>query len=122
MTKADLIKRVASRKEVPRDLTKKAVAQLIDAVFSELGDFFIKSRGLKPAKFSYPRFGTFSKRRRRPRNVRNPQTGRILEIPEQVTIVFSPGQDLRDLLTDAEPGGRGSRKKTIKAGGGTTGV
>ena len=45
MTKADLIERVAKRKDVPRELTKKAVAQMVDAVFMEVGDFFIRSRG-----------------------------------------------------------------------------
>ena len=45
MTKADLIERVAKRKDVPRELTKKAVAQVVDAIFMEVGDFFIRSRG-----------------------------------------------------------------------------
>jgi nucleoid DNA-binding protein len=101
MTKADLIERVASRKDVPRDLTKKAVAQIVDAVFMEMGDFFIRSRGgRKPAKLKYPRFGTFAKRRRNARTVRNPQNGEPIDIPSQVTVVFSPGQELRDMLND----------------------
>ena len=50
MTKADLIERVAKRKDLPRELTKKAVAQIVDAVFMEMGDFFIRSRvARKPA-------------------------------------------------------------------------
>jgi nucleoid DNA-binding protein len=99
MTKADLIERVAKRKDLPRELTKKAIAQIVDAVFMEVGDFFIRSRvGRKPARFTYPRFGTFSKRRRNARSVRNPQNGEPIQIPEQVTVVFSPGLDLRELL------------------------
>ena len=102
MTKADLIERVAKRKELPRELTKKAVAQVVDAIFMEVGDFFIRARGgRKTARFSYPRFGTFSKRRRNARSVRNPQSGERMMIPQQVTIVFSPGQDLRQLMNDA---------------------
>lgn len=110
MTKADLIERVAKRKDVPRELTKKAVAQVLDAIFMEVGDFFIRSRGgRKAARFSYPRFGTFSKRRRNARSVRNPQNGEPMVIPQQVTIVFSPGQDLRQLLNDSGPKlGRGN--------------
>jgi nucleoid DNA-binding protein len=101
MTKADLIERVAKRKDVPRDLTKKAVAQLVDAVFVEIGDFFIRSRGgRKPARFTYPRFGTFTKRRRNARSGRNPRNGDPITIPAQVTVVFSPGQDLWELLND----------------------
>jgi DNA-binding protein HU-beta len=101
MTKADLIERVVKRKDVPRELTKKAVGLIVDAVFMEVGDFFIRFRGgRKPAKFTYPRFGTFAKRRRNPRTVRNPRNGEPLMIPQQVTVVFSPGQDLRELLND----------------------
>src|SRR4029453_17143876 len=99
MTKADLIERVARRKDVPRELTKKAVAQVLDAIFMEVGDFFIRSKGgRKVARFSYPRFGTFSKRRRNARSVRNPQNGEPILIPTQVTVVFSPAQALRELL------------------------
>jgi nucleoid DNA-binding protein len=99
MTKADLIERVVKRKDLPRELTKKMVAQIVDAVFMEVGDFFIRSRaGRKAARFTYPRFGTFSKRRRNARSVRNPQNGEPIQIPEQVTVVFSPGLDLRELL------------------------
>ncbi len=102
MTKAELIERVAARKDLPRDLTKKAVAQIVDAVFLEMGDYFIRARvgGRKPARLTYPGFGTFTKRRRSQRPGRNPRTGEEMVIPSQTTIVFSPGQELRDLLND----------------------
>jgi DNA-binding protein HU-beta len=59
------------------------------------------------ARFTYPRFGTFSKRRRNARAVRNPQNGLPIQIPEQVTVVFSPGLDLRELLnTEVRAGQR----------------
>ena len=107
MTKADLIERVARHKDVPRDLTKKAVGQIVDAVFMELGDFFIRTRGgRKVSRFNYPRFGTFSKRRRNARYVRNPQTGEPILVSSQVTVVFSPGQDLKDLLNAGPKVGR----------------
>lgn len=100
MTKAELIERVATRKDLPRGLTKKAVGQIIEAAFTELGDYFIRARigGTNPARFSYPGFGTFSKRRRNQRMVRNPQNGAPIVVPSQATIVFAPGQDLKDLL------------------------
>jgi nucleoid DNA-binding protein len=100
MTKAELIERVHGRKHLPRDLTKKAVGQIVDAVFMEVGDYFIRTRVTrnKEAKLTYPGFGTFSKRRRGPRTVKNPQTGDPIAIPPQATITFSPGQELRALL------------------------
>jgi nucleoid DNA-binding protein len=100
MTKAELIERVYGHKDLPRDLTKKAVAQIVEAVFVEMGDYFIRTRVTRnqQAKLTYPGFGTFSKRRRGPRMVRNPRTGDPITIPPQETVTFSPGQELRGLL------------------------
>jgi nucleoid DNA-binding protein len=48
-------------------LTKKKVAELIDAVFSELGNHLVKQRMTKNGapKFTYPGFGTFTKKKRK---------------------------------------------------------
>jgi DNA-binding protein HU-beta len=100
MTKAELIERVASRKDLPRTLTKKSYAKIIDAVFTEVGDYFIRARpsAANPPRFSYPGFGTFTKRRRHSRVVRNPQTGQPIPIPSHCTIAFAPGQELKGLM------------------------
>lgn len=100
MTKAELIERVHSKKQLPRHLTKKAVAQIVDAVFLEMGDYFIRTKITRnaTAKLTYPGFGTFLKRRRGERTVKNPQNGDPIVIPPQSTITFSPGQELRSLL------------------------
>jgi nucleoid DNA-binding protein len=102
MTKAELIARVASRKDLPRDITKKALAQIVDSVFTEIGDYFIRARVSRTsaARLSYPGFGTFTKRRRGPRMVRNPQNGSPIAIPSQSTVAFVPSQDLKRLLND----------------------
>ncbi len=98
MTKADLVERLARRKDVP-ELSKKAIAQLLDALFMEIGDYFIRSRaGRKAARLTYPRFGTLSKRRKPARIGSHPRTREPIEIPEQVTIVFSPSTELWDML------------------------
>lgn len=100
MTKQELIERVYRQKGLPPDLTKKTVSQLIDAVFSEIGDYFVKSkvtRAVAP-KFTYPGFGTFTKRKRSERPGRNPQTGEPLTIPASYTLGFTPGLDLKSLL------------------------
>ena len=101
MTKAELIERVAARKDLPRGLTKKAVAQMVDSVFLELGDYFIRARiGKTPARLSYPGFGTFTKRKKNARTVRNPQTGEPILIPSQATVSFTPSQDLKSLMNE----------------------
>ena len=103
MTKAELIERVASNKELPKGLTKKAVGQIIEAMFTELGDYFIRARGSRSTtvRFTYPGFGTFSKRRRNPRMVRNPQNGTPIPVPAQTTVVFAPGTDFKELLNQS---------------------
>ena len=100
MTKAELIERLAERKDLPRDLTKKALGNIVQAVFTEMGDYFIRARVSRstPARFTWPGFGTFTKRRRNPRVVRNPQTGAPLTIPSQSTIGFTPGRELKELM------------------------
>jgi DNA-binding protein HU-beta len=100
MTKAELIERVYGHKQLPRELTKKTVSQIVDLVFTEMGDYFIRSKLTRnqSAKLTYPGFGTFSKRRRGERVVKNPKTKEPITIPAQETVTFSPGQELRSLL------------------------
>jgi nucleoid DNA-binding protein len=97
MTKAELIERVFRTKGLARGATKKLVAQVIDAAFFEIGDYFVKAKvGRRTTpRFSYPGFGTFAKKRREARTGRNPRNGEILEIPASTTVTFTPGQELR---------------------------
>ena len=73
-----------------------------------------RSRATRRAKLTYPGFGTFSKRRRGERTVRNPQTGDPIAIPAQSTITFSPGQELRSLLNRNGQERRQSRRAPAK--------
>jgi nucleoid DNA-binding protein len=100
MTKAELVARVAKTRGLGRGATKKLVAQIIDATFNELGSYFVRARSSRknPAKFTYPGFGTFTKKRREGRIGRNPRNGEPIEIPAATTITFTPSQTLRSLL------------------------
>jgi nucleoid DNA-binding protein len=101
MTKAELIARIHGKKALPGDLTKKTVAQIVDFLFTEMGDYFIgggKANRSGPIKLTYPGFGTFSKRRRPARVVKNPQNGAPITIPPMYTIAFSPSSELKSLM------------------------
>ena len=103
MTKQELIKRIAATQGVA--LNRKSIGVLVDAVFANLAEYFIAARVGKrktTARFSYPGFGTFTKKRKRARSVRNPQTGEFLTIPETVTLAFQPGQELKANLNSAK--------------------
>ena len=65
MTKAELIERV--HKARGKELMKKQVTEIIDGVFKELGNYFVKQRVTKSGapKFTYPGFGTFTKKKRK---------------------------------------------------------
>ena len=99
MTKAELIQRVYRNLGLP-SVTKKAVAQVIDATFDEMGGYFVRvkvTRKMQP-RLTYPGFGTFTKKRREQRQARNPQTGELIKIPASTTLTFTPGQELRAQL------------------------
>lgn len=89
MTKADLIAAVAKQTQ----LTKKAATEVIEVVFSRIGDA-VKSE----ERFSYPGFGTWSLRNRKARHIRNPQTNEIMKLKATKTIGFRPAKELKDTL------------------------
>jgi nucleoid DNA-binding protein len=125
MTKAELIERVYSRKQLPRDLTKKTVSLIVDAVFTEMGDYFIRSRLTRnqTAKLTYPGFGTFAKKRRGGRVVKSFNPGAPpITIPPQETVTFSPGQELRGLLNrQGKQGNQGVKANGTTPHGNATG-
>ena len=91
MTKAELISTVT--KTVGRDLTKKAIGEVIDAMFAKL------KKGLKKDKrFIFPGFGTFNVRKRAARKGRNPRTNEVIRIPAHKTVVFTPAKSFKKKL------------------------
>jgi len=99
MTKQQLIDRVYRQHGVPNDLTKKMIAEIVGGVFGELREYFVEceSEG-SGARFTYPGFGTFSKKLRPARTLRHPRTGAKIAVPETATVSFSVGSDLKALL------------------------
>ncbi|MBS2021004.1 MAG: HU family DNA-binding protein [Deltaproteobacteria bacterium] len=85
MTKADLVNSVAVH-----GLTKKAAAELVDGLFITIGKAIKKDK-----RFSYPGFGTWTVRDRKPRMGRNPQTGEAIKIKASKTVGFKPSKDLK---------------------------
>lgn len=100
MTKRELIDRVYRKRGVPAGVTKRAVGEIIDGVFAELGDYFIRTKVTKNStpRFTYPGFGTFAKKKRGGRVGRHPQTGKPIEIPASTTVAFAVGTELKSLL------------------------
>jgi DNA-binding protein HU-beta len=90
MTKADLIEKVQGAHP---DLSKRHVAQLVDAVFEQL------SRGIrKDKRFVMPGFGTFTVKKRAGRVGRNPRTGAEIQIAPTRTVNFKPAPEMKRAL------------------------
>jgi DNA-binding protein HU-beta len=87
MTKAELVETIAAR---GIGLTKKAAAEIADAVFATIGKA-IRREG----RFTYPRFGTWTVRSRKARRGRNPRTGEEMRIKPARTVGFKPAPELK---------------------------
>ncbi|RMH41992.1 MAG: HU family DNA-binding protein [Deltaproteobacteria bacterium] len=100
MTKQELIDRIYRTRGLPNGVTKKAVKEIVDGVFSELSDYFVKSKVTRnqTPKFTYPGFGTFVKKKRAERNGRNPRNGAPIKIPAMRTLSFTASADLKAVM------------------------
>ena len=90
MTNAELIANVAKNS---KGLSKKAVGELVDAIFGE-----IKKSIKKDGRFTMPEFGTFTIRRRAARNGVNPQTKKPMKIKATKTVAFKPAPKFKEAI------------------------
>ncbi len=100
MTKAELIEKIARSRDLPPDVTKKCIGQILDLAFEELGTYFVRAKVTRSAcpRFTFPGFGTFTKKKRAARKGVNPRTLEPMTIEASYTIDFRPGTDLRQHL------------------------
>lgn len=90
MTKSQLIETIADR--VPH-VPRRAVESIVNAIWDTMVDALragqrIEIRG----------FGSFSVKRRRAREARNPKTGQKVAVPDRRSLSFTVGKELRDRL------------------------
>jgi DNA-binding protein HU-beta len=89
MSKAILIEAVQKK----RPVSGRAARDIVDAVFETI------ARNLKKdGSFSVTGFGSFRVARRAARNVRHPQTGKLLKIRAGKRIAFKAGTELKDRI------------------------
>jgi DNA-binding protein HU-beta len=86
MNKEQLVERVASK----TGLSKKDANAALDAVLEG-----ITAALKKGEKVTLVGFGTFSVRRRKAREGRNPQTGEKIKIPARKMPAFTAGKELK---------------------------
>ncbi|QTL52764.1 HU family DNA-binding protein [Priestia aryabhattai] len=89
MKKADLIDTVATKSELTKQDTKKAVDALFETISNTLAN---------EEKIQLIGFGTFEVRERAARTGRNPQNGEEMTIPASKVPAFKPGKELKEAL------------------------
>jgi DNA-binding protein HU-beta len=100
MTKAELIEKIVRSRDLPPDITKKCVQQILEIAFAELAAYFVRAKVTRTQspRFTYPGFGTFTKKKRSARRGVNPRTLEPIVIDAAFTIDFKPGVELRASL------------------------
>jgi len=100
MTKAELIERIARSRELPPDISKKLIGQILAVAFDELASYFARGRVTRSQspRFTFPRFGTFTKKRRSARRGVNPRTLEPIQIEACHTLDFKASRELRDAM------------------------
>lgn len=115
MTKAELIEKIVRSRDLPPDITKKCVQQILEIAFAEMAGYFVRARVTRAhsPRFTFPGFGTFTKKKRSARKGVNPRTLEPMTIEAAFTIDFRPGVELRALLNT--PTGKSSPAARKKA-------
>jgi len=90
MTKAELIEKVQGSLT---GINKKQTNELVNSVFEVL-ETCLRRDG----RFSYPGFGTFTVKERKPRVGRNPRAGQQIRIRASKTVVFKPAPTFKENL------------------------
>lgn len=89
MNKAQLISTLASRANLSRRDSDRAVNTIFQLIIEELE---------KGDKVQIVGFGCFDVRNRPPRKGRNPMTGESIDIGETRSVSFKPGKSLKDAM------------------------
>jgi len=75
-------------------LTQNEAGEIIKFILAEItGDL------KKGERISLRDFGSFTKEKRSSRKVRHPKTGKIITIPERITVDFNPSESLTQNLS-----------------------
>jgi nucleoid DNA-binding protein len=117
MTKAELIDRIARSRDLPPEVTKKVIAKILDLTFAELAAYFVRSRITRSSspRFTYPKFGTFTKKRRSGRRGVNPRTLEPMDIEACDTVDFKPSTDLKRQLNQGSAPSKSKSKTKSKS-------
>ncbi len=90
MLKRDLVNEVHGRLD---DYYKQDIAQAVDIILNNIEKALSDER-----RVEIRGLGSFSVRSSKPRTMKNPKTGAIMNIPERKTIHFTMSKSLKEIL------------------------
>ena len=90
MTKSEFVSLVASKAE----LTKKDSEKALDAIIASIEETLKKGESV-----TFVGFGTFSVTERAARTARVPRTGEEVKVPAKKAVKFKVGKNFKDLIT-----------------------
>ena len=113
MTKAELIERIARSRNLPPDITKKDIERIVTLGFEEIAGYFARAKVTRSnnPRFSFPRFGTFAKKRRPARRGVHPRTLEPMQIEAFYTLDFRASSELREAMNGARVDEASSAKR-----------
>ncbi len=113
MTKAELIERIARSRNLPSDITKKDIDRIVTLAFEEIAAYFSRAKVTRSQspRFSFPRFGTFTKKRRPARRGVHPRTLEPMQIDACYSIDFRCSSELREAMNGARIEDAGAPKR-----------
>lgn len=114
MTKAELIERIARSRNLPPHLTKKDISKILGIAFEEIAGYFAKAKVTRTQspRFTFPRFGTFTKKKRSARRGVNPRTLEPIQIDACHTLDFKASRELRDSMNSSTAAGGRARAES----------
>ena len=99
MTKSEFVSLVASKAE----LTKKDSEKALDAIIASIEETLKKGESV-----TFVGFGTFSVTERAARTARVPRNGEEVKVPAKKAVKFKVGKNFKDLITGST---KASKKK-----------
>jgi nucleoid DNA-binding protein len=111
MTKAELIERIARSRDLPPHITKKDIARVLGLAFEEISSYFAKAKVTRSQspRFTFPRFGTFTKKKRSARRGVNPRTLEPMQIEACNVLDFKASRELREMMNQGDATGSRTR-------------
>ncbi|MBU4312778.1 MAG: integration host factor subunit beta [Candidatus Omnitrophica bacterium] len=85
MNQRDLTLAIAKRFFLTQVESRELIKFILSRITEELG---------KGERVYFRGFGSFTKEKRASKKVRHPETGKIITIPERVTVDFDPSKEL----------------------------